>query len=75
MNMVFRNQTNQKPFNGEVAVYITCGWKNYDVDSWVKIVLDSLQGIAYVNDNQVRFLQIAMMQNKKINIEVMEMGK
>lgn len=73
--MVFRNQYRGKPITEECAVYLTCGWKGFDIDSWVKIVLDSLQGIAYKNDKQIRFLQIAMGIHKIINIEVVEMSK
>jgi len=75
MNMVFRNQYKGRPIDGDVSIDLYCGWKNFDIDGWIKIVLDSLEGIAYRKDKQIRYMTVLMGDNKKILIEIQEMGK
>lgn len=72
MNLVFRNQYRGKPLSGKLSIFLSCGWKNFDIDGWVKIVLDSLEGIAYESDKQIRFMQIKMCEDKKITIELID---
>ena len=59
---------------GDVAVKITLyGKRRSDADNCAKSILDSLQGIAYVNDKQVVRLQVEWQQgDERAEIEIEE---
>lgn len=49
----------KKAYRGDVFVYIDFHYpRAVDIDSFLKFILDSLQGIFYVNDKQIKCLTV-----------------
>lgn len=67
----------QKPLLGPVAVSIAVyrPRKSGDLDNTLKAVLDSIKGIAYVDDSQVEYIQAFRYddkENPRVEIEIKE---
>lgn len=62
-----RAQAHGKPLTGLVAVNVRVFRKHKrgDIDGWLKVSLDSLQGVAFRNDSQVRSLLVVMTEDKE----------
>jgi Holliday junction resolvase RusA-like endonuclease len=58
------------PLAGPVSVEIEFGWTRMDLDSCLKSILDTLQGIAYVNDKQVTRIVLSRIPAPEINIKI-----
>jgi crossover junction endodeoxyribonuclease RusA len=56
-----------KPLAGPVSVNLQIfrRHKRGDIDGWLKVSLDSLQGVAYKNDSQIRSLLVSMDEDKE----------
>jgi len=65
------------PLDGhvQVRIYAYRPSKRGDLDNMIKVVLDSLKGIAWRDDDQIVFLTAARLEGKanpRLEIEVME---
>ena len=71
---------NTKPFTGQIAMLVKLYFgdkRSRDIDNYNKILLDSLTGIAYLDDKQIFGLAIEKYydkQNPRIEISIKEMG-
>jgi len=57
----FNNAKKTKKYGGDVraaVVYFFGDKRKHDVDNYSKVLLDSLQGSAYINDEQIRDLRL-----------------
>lgn len=66
---------NQTPLTGDCAVFLTYYFptKSRDIDGSIKISMDTLQGIAFVNDRQVTILVVEKRidkQHPRMEVEV-----
>lgn len=68
----WKSQCQRSPLEGKVSVLIETGWNQYDIDGLIKQTLDSLQGIAYLNDRQVQELTVIRIKDKKLTVIIEE---
>jgi len=66
----WRSQYHGEPIEGKTSVSIEFGWNRMDIDSCVKSILDTLQGIAYVNDKHVSKLSVIRIDEPEIRVTV-----
>lgn len=71
-----KSQWQGEPLTGDVTINIFLYLDNHrpDIDSYLKIILDSLDGIAYDNDRQVTELSVIKMHDSeepRIEIQVL----
>lgn len=62
-----KSQWQGEPLTDDVTlnVYLHLDTKRPDIDGYLKIILDSLDGIAYEDDRQVHELSVIKLHNKK----------
>jgi crossover junction endodeoxyribonuclease RusA len=70
---------NRNPFVSELAVRITVfrARRSGDLDNKIKVLLDALQGIAYVDDNQITELHAYRFEDKgnpRVEVEITPLG-
>ncbi len=66
----FNTQMVGPPLTGDVSLEIEFGWSRMDLDSCLKSILDTLQGIAYVNDKQVVRIALSRIDTPEIIIKI-----
>ena len=70
ISMQWRSQYQGEPIQGKTSVSIEFGWNRMDIDSCVKSILDTLQGIAYINDKHVSKLSVIRIDEPEIRVTV-----
>ncbi len=59
IHLEFKSQWNYDILNGdECAIEIKMEQGRADIDAYIKIILDALQGVVYENDRQVKKLSV-----------------
>ena len=68
-----RMQYNGDPLNTSLSVYIRLYFADKrvrDIDNWNKILFDSLSGVIYEDDKQIKLLTIQIMEVDKENTRI-----
>lgn len=60
---------------GKIGVEIRFGWAKMDIDSCIKPILDTLEGIAYKNDKQVIDLRVFKDSSEQMEIIVYKINE
>jgi Holliday junction resolvase RusA-like endonuclease len=68
----WKSQSTDSIIDRKIAVQIQFGWPRMDLDSCIKPILDTLQGIAYTNDKQVESLLISRSRKDEIKVQLTE---
>ena len=74
-----RSQVNFSPLRGNLAVTLNQFYgdnRKRDIDAYIKIVLDAMEGIVYENDNQIVKLEATKAvdkDNPRIEVSVIEL--
>lgn len=72
-----KSQFKKKPITSELEISVSLYFKDKrrrDIDNWCKILLDSLTGIVWVDDSQIRKMTIKKLMDKnnpRIELEVL----
>jgi Holliday junction resolvase RusA-like endonuclease len=66
----WKSQTDDRLIDSKVGLKIMFGWPRMDIDSCIKPILDTLQGIAYKNDKQVDLIHVSRISENEIKIEI-----